>query len=155
MRIGLLIAQFESGFASSFKHTARVQYDVDFDSSTVSNILSNLQLLKENILAERKRDIQVPWEMSIEHVLMLEVTLNQIITKYEELFFIRPLDSKIYLVNNKLIESELPCPKDFAKDAIQHIFKPDSGKKISKREQKKIAADSISFNRAMKSFNKR
>ncbi len=74
------------------------------------------------------------------------VTLNQIITKYEELFFIRPLDSKIYLVNNKLRESELPCPKDFAKDAIHHIFKPDSGKKISKREQKKIAADSISFN---------
>jgi hypothetical protein len=45
MRIGLIITEFESGFASSFKHTASVKYGVDFDLAHLELELVNYHVL--------------------------------------------------------------------------------------------------------------
>ena len=50
--------------------------------------------------------------MDVKHVHMLETLMNQILDKYEEIFHYRPINQKIYSVNNKLRESEIPNPKD-------------------------------------------
>ncbi len=92
--------------------------------------------------------------MNLDHVLMLERLLYEIINKYEELFFIRPLDKKIYAINAKLREAEQPAPKDFAREVIQAVFTPTESKKISRAEQIKIAAKNKSLSRALKASNK-
>jgi hypothetical protein len=154
MRIGLIITEFESGFASSFKHTARVKYGVDFDSSIVESILNNLELLKNKISSSLEPDTKVGWKMNLDHVLMLERLLYEIINKYEELFYIKPLDKKIYTINAKLREAEQPAPKDFAREVIQAVFSPPESKKMSRAEQIKIEAQNRSLSRAIKASNK-
>lgn len=155
MRIGLIIAEFESGFASSFQHTAKVQYDVDFDSSTISNILDKLVNLKEKIqTGNLNNDVKVGWKMDIKHVKRLITLLNHILDKYEELFSYRPVNQKIYFVNHQLRESELISPKDFANEVIKSIFIPEQGKKLTKKEQLELDAQNLSRQRALKDFQK-
>ncbi|MEY4991562.1 MAG: hypothetical protein RI948_430 [Bacteroidota bacterium] len=154
MKIRLLVTQFESGFASSFTNTARVQYDVDFCSSTISDIKAKLEILKERVISGKKNEIKVGWEMSLEHIIMLQTTLEQLVDKYEEFFFIRPLDYKIYHVYDKLREYDIPSPKDIATDVIKIVFKPEKNKKTSKSEQIKADADAISLRRALKAYKK-
>lgn len=154
MKIRLLVAQFESGYASSFTSTARVQYDVDFCSSTISDIMTKLEILKERVISGEKKEIKVGWEMNLEHVIMLQTTLDQIIKKYEELFFIRPINFKIYHVYDKLREYEIPSPKDIAMDVVQIVFKPETKKKTTKSEKIKADADAISLRRALKAHKK-
>ena len=154
MRIGLIITEFESGFASSFKHTARVKFGVDFDSSIIESILNNLELLKIKISSNLETDTKVGWKMNLDHVLMLERLLYEIINKYEELFYIKPLDKKIYTINAKLREVEQPAPKDFAREVIQAVFTPPESKKMSRAEQIKIEAQNRSLSRAIQASNK-
>jgi hypothetical protein len=154
MRIGLIIAEFESSFSSSFKHTARVQFNVDFDSSEIQNIIEKLKLLKNNIETGRSIEIHVGWQMDIKHVHMLESLLNQILDKYEEIYYYRPTNLKIYVVNNKLRESEIPALKDFTLDAIKELLVPISEVKISKKEKQIIEANVLSYKRAFKANQK-
>jgi hypothetical protein len=154
MRIGLIIAEFESSFSSSFKHTARVQFNVDFDSSEIQNIIEKLKLLKNNIETGRAIEIHVGWQMDIKHVHMLESLLNQILDKYEEIYYYRPTNLKIYVVNNKLRESEIPALKDFTLDAIKELLVPISEVKISKKEKQIIEANVLSYKRAFKANQK-
>lgn len=154
MRIGLIIAEFESGFGSSFKHTARIQYDVDFESSTVQDILDNLAMLKNRILSGEGKRVQVGWQMNVDHVIMLQSLLNQILDKFEELFHQRPVHQKIYSINHKLRETELGSPKDFALDAIKSLFVPVRESKLSKKEKQRLQAENLSRNRALKAYQK-
>lgn len=154
MRIGLIIAEFESGFGSSFKHTARVQYDVDFESSTIQDILDNLILLEKRILSGEGKSVKVGWQMSLDHVKMLQSLLKQILDKYEEYFHASPENQKIYSVNHKLRETELSSPKDFALDAIKSIFVPVKEDKLSNKERLRLQAESLSRSRAIKAYQK-
>lgn len=154
MRIGIIIAEFESSFSSSFKHTARVQFDVDFDSSNIQNILEKFNLLKKKIGTGQAKKIQVGWDMDVNHVHMLETLMNQILDKYEEIFNYRPINQKIYSVNNKLRESEIPNPKDFTLDAIKDLLAPIDKGKISKKEKKRLEVNTLSIQRAIKANQK-
>jgi hypothetical protein len=154
MRIGLIIAEFESGFASSFKHTARVKYGVDFDSSVIEQILTNLGHLRHKIQSEEYVDIKVGWEMQLDHVLMLESTLTQILNRYEEVFGIRPLNKKVYEVNQKLRESELLSPQEYAKVVLREVLTPVKQEKKSAQKQIKEDAQRLSVRRALKNRNK-
>ena len=92
--------------------------------------------------------------MNLDHFLMLERLLYEIINKYEELFYIKPLDKKIYTINAKLREAEQPAPKVFAREVIQAVFTPPESKKMSRAEQIKIEAQNRSLSRAIKASNK-
>lgn len=154
MRIALIIAESESGFASSFKHTARVQYEVDFESSTISDIQDNLYLLKNRFTDGLKKEVKVGWEMNLEHIEMLQSSLEQIINKYQELFYVCPLKSKVYSVTNKLRESEVSDSKAFALDVLKHVFNPIKEKKKTKQDRIKEKADNMALNRALKAHRK-
>lgn len=74
--------------------------------------MEKLNWLKKKIGAGQAKKIQVGWDMDVKHVHMLETLMNQILDKYEKIFHYRPINQKIYSVNNKLRESEIPNPKD-------------------------------------------
>lgn len=154
MKIELIIAEFESNFASSFKHTARVKYGVDFKTSSIYDIEENLERLKNKIVAGEFKDVHVGWEMTLEHVIMLQSLLNQILIKYEDVFFKSPTNEKIYTINNKLRNFEAPSAKDFAKDVVKQVFTPDKSEKLSKVERINIEAERISIERALKRHRK-
>ena len=42
MKITTIINEFESNFASSFKHTSIVKYNIEFKTSIVDDIIQNL-----------------------------------------------------------------------------------------------------------------
>jgi hypothetical protein len=154
MKIGLIISEFESGFASSFKHTSRVQYEVDFDSSRVGSILENLQILKKKLQLGHRKDVKVGWVMTIDHVIMLERLLLLILDEYENVFFIRPVNDKIYSVNSKLRQIDAPNPKEFANDVVRSLFISDDKKQISPSEKLKKQAEEMSLKRALKAIKK-
>lgn len=52
MKIGLIIADFESSYSSSFQHTARVKYGVDFNTSNVDTLGMKLNELNPNFAVE-------------------------------------------------------------------------------------------------------
>jgi hypothetical protein len=154
MKISLILAEFETGFASSFQHTSRVQYNVVFDSSTIASILNNLDILKTKIMSGDKNNVHVRWQMNLEHVIMLERLLNEILDAYQKVFFFRPINEKIYDVNKKLRAWETPSPKDYAREVVSNIFKVDDKKQISSAEKKKRHAEELSTHRALKAINK-
>ncbi len=154
MKINLIIADFESAFSSSFKHTARTQFDIDFNSSIIQDIIDKLNLLKKKIEAGEVKNIHVGWQMDINHVNLIEQRLNQILNHYEEFFNYRPLIQKIYSVNSKLIELEIPNPKDFAQNVIKDLLAPAGKVKKSKKEVQHHETFTLSLTRALKANKK-
>ncbi len=154
MRIGLIITAFESEFASSFTHTARVKFGVEFESSNVESILKNLKILKIKINSGMETDVKVGWQMYLDHVIKFERLLNDILNKYEEIFYVRPLDKKVFTINAKLRETEQQNPKDIAMEVLQAVFTPPEKKKISREEQIKLKVHNKCISRGIKILNK-
>jgi hypothetical protein len=154
MRIGLIIADFELNYTSTFQHTARVKYGVDFDSSTIHDIALKLQDLKRKIEANEFYNVHVPFEITLEHVVHVEYRLNQIIDKYRELFMLLPADAKLYKITQKLKDADSPTAKELAKEALIEVFSPEKATKPTKEERIKADAERISKQRALKGIKK-
>ena len=74
--------------------------------------------------------------------------LNQILERYKAAFHVLPINRKIYTVNQKLRDADAPNTKEIAKEIIGEIFKPNTDKKLSKKEQIKEEAKALSTRRA-------
>ena len=141
MKITTIINEFESNFASSFIHTALVKYEVAFKTSVISDIQNNLLELKAKVKRGESKDIQVGWEMTIDHIEMLEKYLKIIIKAYDEHFFMNPNNLKVYSVNQKLREVETPNLKDFTIDVLKNLTINTEKKKLTRSERVKQEAD--------------
>jgi hypothetical protein len=122
MRIGLIIADFEMSFTTSFQHTARVKYGVDFNSSNA---------------------------YALGLILHVQNLLNQILEKYREVFHVLPPNMKIYTITQKLKESEAPSAKELAKEVLTEVLNPEKPAKTTKAERKKADAEALSAKRAL------
>lgn len=149
MRIGLLIAEFESTYSTSFQHTARVKYGVDFDTSNVDSLGAKLAELKRKVEAKEGKNVHVGFEISLDHVEYVISLLNQILDRYKEAFHVLPSNRKIYTVNQKLRDAEAPNTKEIAKEVIGEIIKPNIPKKLSRAERIKQEAEALSAKRAL------
>ena len=134
MRIGLIIADFEIHYCTSFIHTARVKYGVDFNTSNVDTLGLKLTELKEKIHTNQFNDVHVGFEITMEHVLHVEHLLNEILSRYKEVFNYLPSNRKIYTINQKLRESELPPTKELAQEVLNAILTPDKPAKQTKSQ---------------------
>jgi hypothetical protein len=148
LRIGLLIAEFESTYSTSFQQTARVKYGVDFDTSNVDSLGRKLSELKQKVEAKEGKNVHVGFEITLEHVEYVISLLNQILERYKAAFHVLPINRKIYTVNQKLRDADAPNTKEIAKEIIGEIFKPNTDKKLSKKEQIKEEAKALSTRRA-------
>jgi hypothetical protein len=149
MRTGLIIANFELHYTTSFQHTARRKYNVDFDSSDVDSIVENLNELRNKIENNICNDVHVGFEITLEHVIQTQDLIEKIISRYCELFGRLPVNKKIYTINDKLRQAELPTPKEMAKEIVSEILNPKV-ENLSKAEKLKIDAEARSKERALK-----
>lgn len=137
MRIGLIIADFEMSFTTSFQHTARVKYGVDFNSSNADALGLKLNDLKGKFELNQHNDVHVGLEITLEHIMHVQNLLNQILEKYREVFRVLPPNMKIYTITQKLNESEAPTAKELAKEVLTEVFNPEKPAKLTKIEQKR------------------
>ncbi len=149
MRIGLIIADFEMSFTTSFQHTARVKYGVDFNSSNADALGLKLNDLKGKFELNEHNDVHVGLEITLEHIMHVQNLLNQIQEKYREVFRVLPPNMKIYTITQKLKESEAPTAKELAKEVLTEVFNPEKPAKLTKIEQKKADAEALSAKRAL------
>ena len=154
MKLIFVINEFESSFASSFKHTAYVKYEVEFKTSVVDDILENLYKLKEKFEIGDAKSIKVGWEMTLEHIDLLIKLLKEITTEYRRVFSAHPGKLKIYDVNRKLREVETPSIQDFARGVISELFIPDDNEKLSKAERLRKEAEAMNKSWAMSELKK-
>ena len=154
MRIGLIIADFEIHYCTSFIHTARVKYGVDFNTSNVDTLGLKLIELKEKIQANQFNDVHVGFEITLEHVLHVEHLLNEILSRYKEVFSYLPSNRKIYTINQKLRESEIPPVAEMAKEVVQKILTPETPPKQTKKQRIEADAEAMSKQRALEYLRK-
>ena len=149
MRIGLIIADFELHYTTSFLSTARRKYDVDFTSSNVDSIVENLNELRNKVENNICNDVHVGFEITLEHVIHTQELIEKILNRYTELFGRLPINRKIYTINDKLRQAESPTTREMAKEVVMEILNPKV-EKLSKAEKLKIDADAMSKERALK-----
>jgi leucyl-tRNA synthetase len=152
MRIGLIIADFELHYTTSFLSTARRKYDVDFTSSNVDSIVENLNELRNKVENNICNDVHVGFEITLEHVIHTQELIEKITSRYCELFGrlpINPIHKKIYTINDKLRQAESPTTREMAKEVVMEILNPKV-EKLSKAEKLKIDAAAVSKERALK-----
>jgi len=154
MRIGLIIADFESYFSSSFKNTARVKYDIDFKTSNCNDISENLLQLKNRVDNKMGKDIHVGLEITSEDVDHVILLLSDIREKYIELFKIQPPNMKIYTINQKIRDAVSPSAEEFASEVVNRIITPEKPAKKSKSESIKEEAERLSKKRALEAIKK-
>ncbi len=153
MRIALVIADFEMHFSTSFQYTARMKYEVDFDTSNVESLGVKLNELKHKVENKLYRDIRVGFQITLEHVIYVQDLLQKILNRYNELFGKLPINRKIYTINQKLREAETPSSSDIAKQVLSEILSPKTDK-LTKKERLEIDAKAKSEERALKIIQK-
>ena len=154
MKLGLLIADFESSYSTSFQHTARVKYGVDFNTSNVDTLGLKLEELKEKVSTNQSNDVHVGFEITSDHVTHVINLLKQILGRYKETFNTLPVNRKIYTINQRLREAETPSPKDIAKEVLGEILTPDMPAKKTRKERIKADAEAASKRRALEAIKK-
>jgi hypothetical protein len=155
MRIGLIIADWEMSFTTSFIHTASKKYNVDFSSSKPDSIREGLQRLKANMEAGNFNNLHVGYDFNIQEVERIEQLLLTLIQRYQENFGHLPANRKLYDLLPQLQKAETPTPEQIAKDIVNDIFKPwEKGNVASKEEQLKEDAEAKSKERAFNLLKK-
>ena len=148
MRIGLIIADFESSYATSFQYTARVKYEVDFDTSNVDSLGDKLVELKHKVENKLHRDVHVGFEITIEHVEHVQDLLQKILNRYIEVYGKLPVNKKNYTINQKLREAETPTSSEIATEVLTQILTPKK-ENLSRKDKVKIDAEAKSKQRAL------
>jgi hypothetical protein len=145
MKITTIINEFESNFASSFKYTSSVKYNVEFRTSVIEDIMENLNKLRSNFEKGDFNQTKVGWDMTLEHIDLLDKLLTEIIREYRKLFYVHPGKLKIYDVNRKLREANAPSFQEFAKGVINELIIPEKKEKLTKAERLKLEAEAFNL----------
>jgi hypothetical protein len=154
MRIGLVIADFEMSYSTSFQHTARIKYGVDFNTSNVNTLGTNLEELRRRMEFNEGKDVHVGFDFNLEHVQKVQRLLHLILDRYKQEFGALPTNRKIYTITQKLRDAEVPDPKEMAKQVLREILSPAAHKKPTKEQQLKDDAEALSKRRALDSIKK-
>lgn len=154
MRIGLIIAEFETWYCTSFQHTARVKYDVNFTTSNIDSLSSNLEELRQKILLNKGKKVHVGLDFNLEHVEQVQKLLQQILDKYKLEFGVLPINRKIYTITQKLRDAETAAPKVIVKQALDEILSPPPQRKGTKSQRIQTDAEALSKRRALEKIRK-
>lgn len=151
-RIGLVIADFELRYTTTFKSVAEDFYGVKFTNSHVKHIKEKLHKLKENIQSGHYTHKSRGYDPTIEDVEHIENLLTELVNRYKQAF---PLTAhpnpKIYDLLHHLREHELPDPKQIAKEALKETLNPtpDKPKKQTRKQRIEAAAKLKSMERSL------
>jgi hypothetical protein len=153
MRTGLLIADLEMSFTTSFQHTARVKWNVPFNSSNVKDIIDKLQQLKENIQTGNYNDVHVGHELTVEDVERVQNLLFKVLQRYKEQTTI-PAPPKLYTFLNRLREMETQSTTDAAKEIVRELFAPKPAPQQTKKAKKQADIEALKQQRVLDMIRK-
>jgi hypothetical protein len=150
------ISDIELSFTTSFKHTSRVKYNVDFSSSNIVEIINNLKILKERIRKGEFNDKNVGYDFSINDVQHILNLIDKAISVYSKEFSIdNPPNQKLNLLLNQLRINHNTNPKDISIEVIKEIMAPKlTNDPKNKKTIKEIEIQKKSIERALKNSKK-
>jgi len=154
MRIGLIIADLEMSFTTSFKYTARVRYGVDFTDSNISTIQEKIQELKRKFYNPISQ-VHVGYEFNYVDIEHIENLLAKIVNCYLETISsnLSP-QKKLYTIFKQLNDATISSPQDIAKEVLKQILTPSQPQKLSRKDQILADAKLISAERVIKLIKK-
>ncbi len=153
MRIGLVIADFEMSFTTTFKHTSAVKYNVKFTNSNTVDIIEKLNQLHHNLRSGEANKVHVGYDITVQDVEHVQSLINAILTSYKELFTTTP-PRKIYNLINQLREAEKQTPRQIAKEVLKEILNPATTPKLTAKQQLEADTETLSKKRKLKLIQK-
>ncbi len=150
IRTGLVIADFEMSYTTSFIHTALVKWNVDFANSNITEIQDNLNKLHHNVKNGVYNKVHVGYELTLQDVERVQHLIETLITRYEEKCTLY-LPRKIYHLINQLTEAEKETPQDI----VREIFAPKLTPYLSKKAEKEANVDALQQQRLLEMIRKR
>ena len=155
MKIGLIIADFEMSFTTSFKHTSRVKYGVDFTNSNIGTIDLKIQELKQCLTKGDIENMHVGYDITLEDVEHVQDLLIKISEKYSEVTGrVTPTNIKIYTLIHQLRSEEIKTPHEIAKEVLKEILIPKAPAVLTVSERLKADAKQKSIEKALKIIKK-
>ena len=137
-------------YSTSFIHTARVKYGVDFKNSRILDIIEGLRHLRQNMVAGIDTGLHVGLQISLQDVDHIQRLIHEIIHKYKTDVSVN-LPIKIQTVIMHLREVEVPNTKDIVKEVIVELISPEKPTKaLSRKKQIQIDAAASSRQHALK-----
>ena len=149
--INRIIADFEMSYTTSFRHTAKIKYGVEFTNSHLPDVIRNLKELKSCIVSKKSYHIHVGYDFGISEVQHILVLLAQLINFYSDQYSIDdPPAKKIYaLIDHIRVQSE-KSSKEIAREIISDIISPKGNQKMTKKQSLEEEANRMSIERAIK-----
>ena len=144
MQTRLLGAQLDSIFTTSFKHTSKVLFQVEFTNSNALETIEKLNLLKYNVENKINTGKHVGSPIYVEDVLLALNTLTQIVDHYKKITNLPSIaeNTKIYKMAEFIKSSEQVDVKVIAKEVVNELLSPAKEfKKMTRKEKIKEGAD--------------
>lgn len=151
LRIGLVIADLEMRFSTTFRTAANIYYDVAFDNSDVSENIEKLNTLLHLVNDGCKYKGYMHHEITPEDVRMIIQRFTRVIDRYKELYGSVHRNMKLYTLFNKVREAEQPNAEQVAKQALDHILTPNT---TTQKASKEELAEKLSKERQLKRIKK-
>jgi hypothetical protein len=153
-----LINLLDSVFTTSVKHTSRVLYSVDFNTSNVLQTFEKLKELEHNFLSGINTGKHVGAQITHDDIVLAKETLNSLILKYELMNEIHAIPSRLKLheMTKELRDYEAKLNiKGLAKEVVSEILQPaKTDKKLSKKQQLEELANKKSQERKIEMLKK-
>ena len=158
MTIINLINLLDSVFTTSFKHTARVLYSVQFETSNVNKTVERLKELEYNFSNGINTGKHVGAQITNDDITLVSKTLYSLILQYELMNEIQSIPSRLKLheMTKELREYEKSITvKDLAKEVVSEILQPvKPEKKLTKKERLSEEVTKKSLERQMEMIKK-
>ncbi len=155
--INRLVADFEMSYTTSFKHTAKIKYGVEFTNSDLPDIILHLKKLKKCIETNTyNNNVHVGYDFGLNDVEHILEILSNIITEYSTKYSIdSPPSKKIYSIIDHIRAKNAKSPSDLAREVISGMISTPSNQKKSKKIDQEEKANQLSITRALKNSQKK
>ncbi len=155
--INRLVADFEMSYTTSFKHTAKIKYGVEFTNSDLPDIILHLKKLKKCIETNTyNNNVHVGYDFGLNDVEHILEILSNIITEYSTKYSIdSPPSMKIYSIIDHIRAKNAKSPSDLAREVISGMISTPSNQKKSKKIDQEEKANQLSITRALKNSQKK
>lgn len=147
-----LTHQFDMIFTTSFKHTGKVLYEVEFSNSNVLEIIEKLNELKYRVENNFSTGKHVGAQIDTTDVQLALNTLEKISEHYMKITGLTELsvNTKTYKMISYVRESERLNVKAVAKEVLDEVLSPEKkDKKLTREEIIKVGAEQKTLERTL------
>jgi hypothetical protein len=147
-----LTHQFDMIFTTSFKHTGKVLYEVEFSNSNVLEIIEKLNELKYRVENNISTGKHVGAQIDTNDVQLALNTLEKIIEHYMKITGLTELsvNTKTYKMISYVRDSERLNVKTVAKEVLDEVLGPEKkDKKLTREEMIKAGAEQKTLERRL------